>query len=125
MSNIKQVIVMRKDLEMRKGKMIAQGSHASMKFLTNKIQNGKFNGTLNKTTIEWLESGTTKICCYVESEEELTTLVHSAQIKGIPVNTIIDAGKTEFNGVPTLTCAAFGPWISEEIDKVTGHLKLL
>lgn len=125
MSEIKQVIVMRKDLEMRKGKMIAQGSHAAMKFLTNRLSNGKFNGSFNKETIEWLETGMTKICCYVNSEEELTTLVHAAQIKNIPVNTIIDAGRTEFNGVPTLTCAAFGPWHSEEVDKVTGHLKLL
>jgi len=28
---VKQVIVLRKDLQMRKGKMIAQGAHASMK----------------------------------------------------------------------------------------------
>lgn len=28
--NVKQVIVMRKDLNMRKGKMIAQGAHASV-----------------------------------------------------------------------------------------------
>lgn len=31
--NVKQVIVVRKDLNMRKGKMVAQGSHASMKDL--------------------------------------------------------------------------------------------
>ena len=29
--NVKQVIVLRKDLNMRKGKMVAQGAHASMK----------------------------------------------------------------------------------------------
>ena len=33
MDRAKQVIVMRKDLNMRKGKMIAQGAHASMKVL--------------------------------------------------------------------------------------------
>ena len=32
----KQVIVMRKDLGMRKGKMIAQGAHASLKVLTDR-----------------------------------------------------------------------------------------
>lgn len=33
----KQVIVMRKDLNMRKGKMIAQGAHASMKVLLDNM----------------------------------------------------------------------------------------
>ena len=32
---IKQVIVMRRDLNMRKGKMVAQGAHASMAVLLN------------------------------------------------------------------------------------------
>lgn len=32
----KQVIVMRKDLGMRKGKMIAQGAHAAMKALLDR-----------------------------------------------------------------------------------------
>ena len=36
--NIKQVIVMRHDLKMRSGKQIAQGAHASMSFLTRKLQ---------------------------------------------------------------------------------------
>lgn len=33
MQSAKQVIVMRKDLGMRKGKMIAQGAHASLRVL--------------------------------------------------------------------------------------------
>ncbi len=36
--NIKQVIVMRHDLKMRRGKQIAQGAHASMAFLTRRLQ---------------------------------------------------------------------------------------
>ena len=42
------------------------------------------------------------------------------------INTrITDSGATEFKGVPTVTCCAFGPFKSEEIDKITGHLKLM
>jgi PTH2 family peptidyl-tRNA hydrolase len=37
----------------------------------------------------------------------------------------VDAGLTEFNGVPTKTCIAIGPNWSDEIDEITGHLKLL
>jgi peptidyl-tRNA hydrolase len=37
---------------------------------------------------------------------------------------IRDAGITEFKE-PTITCAAFGPWWSDELDDITGHLKLI
>jgi PTH2 family peptidyl-tRNA hydrolase len=33
--DVKQVIIIRKDLNMRKGKMIAQGNHASMGVIFN------------------------------------------------------------------------------------------
>lgn len=38
---------------------------------------------------------------------------------------IEDNGLTEFHGVKTKTCIGIGPWVSEEIDKFTKHLKLL
>jgi peptidyl-tRNA hydrolase len=38
---MKQVIVMRKDLKMRRGKEIAQGAHASMAFLAKKALAGE------------------------------------------------------------------------------------
>ena len=46
---IKQVIVMRTDLNMRKGKMIAQGAHASMKVLLDRI---KFNNIENYKDVD-------------------------------------------------------------------------
>ena len=36
-SDTKQVIVIRKDLKMRRGKEIAQGCHAAMAFITRRI----------------------------------------------------------------------------------------
>lgn len=126
---VKQVIVMRKDLNMRKGKMIAQGSHASMKFLVDNNESNRSDELLIKLSPAeaiWLFSGAfTKICVSVDSEEELEQLILSAELKEIEVHRIIDAGRTEFNGVPTLTCAAFGPDFVDELDKITGHLKLL
>ncbi len=35
---IKQVIVMRHDLKMRRGKQIAQGAHASMSFMCRRLR---------------------------------------------------------------------------------------
>jgi PTH2 family peptidyl-tRNA hydrolase len=114
---MKQVIIIRKDLKMRRGKEIAQGSHASMSFLLK-------GQSSEEDIIEWLNSGQTKICLVVNSEDELLELDSKAREMGLISNIITDAGRTEFNGVPTKTCMAIGPNKSEDINDVTGHLKL-
>lgn len=135
MSDVRQVIVMRKDLNMRKGKMIAQGSHASMMFLTKKFrlgvslteENPQIGAMVHLSTVEqqWLEGLFTKICLSVNSEAELRELIDKGRAANIVVHEVIDAGKTEFNGVPTLTCAAFGPDEKDVLQPITGHLPLL
>jgi len=124
--NTKQVIVMRKDLNMRRGKEIAQGSHASMAFLTKKKSDDELELMDKKAAIInfWLKNSFTKICVYVNSEIELDEIFQKAQEAKLMTHLITDNGLTEFNGVPTKTCLAIGPDISEEIDKITGHLKL-
>lgn len=129
---IKQVIVMRKDLKMRRGKEIAQGSHASISFLSEALERHSFsNGSdnmfeicLSDEEIEWMRGNFTKICLQVNSEQELADIVLAATAAGLNVDAIIDSGKTEFNGIPTKTCCAIGPDDVDKIDKVTGHLKL-
>jgi PTH2 family peptidyl-tRNA hydrolase len=122
MSSVKQVIVMRHDLNMRKGKMVAQGAHASTSFLIHKDNAAK---SAKEEIQKWLEEGTAKICVYVNSEEELLQIYNNAKSKGLIVHLITDSGKTEFKGVPTKTCLAIGPNSCEKIDPITGHLKLL
>lgn len=135
---VKQVIVMRKDLNMRKGKMIAQGAHASMKVIVDLLEMSgpevKCHGDIPEWYVtglfpvkmgEWLKGIFTKICVYVNSEQELTEIYESASEQNIPCAIIEDSGKTEFDGVPTLTCCAIGPDDSEKIDKITGELPLL
>lgn len=123
----KQVIVMRTDLNMRKGKMIAQGAHASIAFLTRSITKGYTEYSINITPVqeEWLENSFKKICVRVNSEEELEELAKQAEKAQIPYYIIKDSGLTEFNRVPTVTCMAIGPYFSKDIDKITGHLELL
>jgi len=120
--SIKQVIVMRRDLNMRRGKEIAQGAHASISFLAKAISK---NQKISKVEAKWFETGQTKICVRVESEEELLTIYQQAKDAMIEVNLITDAGHTEFDGVPTMTCLAIGPDYAEKIDPITGNLKLL
>lgn len=128
MSNIKMVIAVRKDLTMRKGKLAAQVAHASMKFLTdnNESERGdELHVKLSPEETIWMTGSFTKIVVGVESQDALEHLIFLAQLEGIEAHPIVDSGKTEFNGIPTLTCAAFGPCEEEHLNKLTGHLKLL
>jgi peptidyl-tRNA hydrolase, PTH2 family len=113
---IKQVIVMRNDLNMRKGKMIAQGAHAAVMAVMNDV---------DSRVIAWCQQGMKKICVRCDSEQELLDIVTKARNSGLIAELVRDAGLTEFGGVPTYTCAAIGPGSSSEIDKITGSLKLL
>ena len=124
----KQVIVMRKDLGMRKGKMIAQGAHASLKVLTDRrtaVTDEQFTIALTPALHAWLTGRFTKVCVSVDSEAALDAVVEKAKALNVPVALIVDAGKTEFHGVPTKTCCAVGPAWSEEVDAITGELPLL
>lgn len=121
--SVKQVIVIRKDLKMRRGKEIAQGCHASAMFLTRRVHNGA-GGFLTDEQIEWIESGTTKVVVQVESEEELMQIYHAALDRKLEVNLVTDHGKTEFKGLPTKTCIAIGPHENDKIDPITQYLEL-
>ena len=131
----KQVIVMRRDLKMRRGKEISQGGHASMKFLAEKIREVKdhrvhsmagehFPIFLSPAEEAWLLNKFTKICVRVNSEEELLAVHQKALDAGLVSTLVQDAGKTEFNGVPTYTCLAIGPDEESKIDPITKDLKL-
>lgn len=125
----KQVIVIRKDLNMRKGKIVAQGAHASVKVILD-MMIPEARGSileLNPDTplIDWITGSFTKICVSVDSEQELIDIYEKAIASGLHASIITDSGLTEFGGVPTRTAVAIGPNWSNDIDTVTGNLKLL
>ena len=72
MDKIKQVIVMRKDLNLSKGRLVTQGAHASIAFLTNKmkmkenISNPEALWWVNLTQAEkeWVYGTFFKICVF-------------------------------------------------------------
>ncbi len=134
MSETKMVITIRKDLNMRSGKIAAQVAHASMKVLLDRMSRMP-NGT-NRSVwtlglshkdpmYSWLDGSFAKIVTYVNSKEELLVLRDNAVSIYIPTALIVDSGRTEFHGEPTVTALAIGPDKIEKIDKVTGDLPLL
>jgi len=114
---------------MRRGKEIAQGSHASMAFLVERMRALPGTATdvviaLKPAELQWITQGMAKVCLKVSSEEELLACHHAARSAGLESHLIRDSGRTEFNGVPTLTACAIGPDEPERIDRITGELTL-
>lgn len=137
----KQMIVIRRDLKMRKGKIAAQASHACVEATLmalakeqrlNEVcvaenQNWVYLNHSQEDTsalTNWFDAGVAKICVYVDSEEELLELANQGREQGFVVALIKDAGFTEFHGEPTFTCIAFEPLAAEDIDPLTGDLPL-
>jgi len=114
----KQVIAMRTDLGMSKGKIAAQAGHAAVSAAE------KTRKRYSSWWKAWLEEGQCKIAVKVDSEQELLELERQAKELGLPCALIHDRGLTELPP-NTLTCVGIGPAPSEKVDKITGKLALL
>jgi PTH2 family peptidyl-tRNA hydrolase len=123
----KQVIVLRKDLNMRKGKMVAQGAHASMAAILKlaRREGNQLLIPLDERIEPWLCGRFTKICVSVNSEAELLAIHEKSIAAGVLTSLILDSGVTEFGGVPTNTAVAVGPDQANKVDAITGDLPLL
>lgn len=117
MASIKQVIVVRIDLGMSKGKIAAQVGHASVLGAEN----------VRRSHPEWFEkwwNGQEKIVVKVNSLKELEQVKHGAMELGLPWSEVTDAGHTQI-APGTFTCLSIGPAPEDLVDKITGDLKLL
>ncbi len=118
MFDYKQVMVVRDDLEMSKGKLAVQVAHASLSAAEKARKQNK----------EWYENWRNerqkKVVVKVSSKEELKNLKKEAEIQNIPNHLVKDAGLTELQP-ETPTVLGVGPAPNDEVDKVTGDLKLL
>lgn len=119
----KQTILIRKDLKMRRGKEIAQGSHASNEFLVSQLRTSS-ELHIDEATRQWIDAGMAKVCLQVNSEEQLLDYHQRALQLGLKSALIRDSGRTEFNGVPTYTACAIGPESASAIDELTHDLSL-
>ena len=129
-ATLKQVIVIRRDLNMRRGKEIAQGSHASMAFLVEVVvdacdpSTGRGVVSIDAVALAWMTTSNRKVTLQARSEEELLDLHAKAAEAGLWSNLITDSGRTEFGGVPTITALAIGPDLAAAIDEITGDLTI-
>ena len=112
------ILVVRNDLKMGKGKIGAQCAHAAV---------GAFESALKKIPHilrKWQNSGSAKIAVKVDTETELMEIRRIAIQNSLNVCLIRDAGRTQIEP-NTKTVLAIGPALAKDIDRITGHLKLL
>ena len=111
----KQVILVRKDLKLPKGKLAVQVAHASVEAVHRS----------DKEAIKhWRAEGMKKVVLDVANLQELYKYKQQAEDLGLTTALITDAGHTVV-APGTTTCMAIGPDEEEKIDKVTGTLKIL
>lgn len=111
----KQVIVIRQDLKMSKGKIAAQVAHASLE---------SYKRSSLEDQMEWEAWGSKKVVLKIKSLREILTLQKAANKAKVPNSLIKDAGHTELEP-GTVTTLGIGPCSEDEIDHITGHLQML
>ena len=114
---IKQVIVVRTDLDMGKGKIASQVGHACVLGAEH----------VRKSNPEWCSEwwvGQEKGVLKVGNLKELEQVKQDAIELDLPWSEVTDAGHTQI-APGTTTCISIGPAPEESIDKITGDLKLL
>jgi peptidyl-tRNA hydrolase, PTH2 family len=112
---LKQVILVRQDLDLPKGKLAAQVAHASLEAALS----------CNKDRMEaWRRQGMKKIVLKVPGLTELEIFERLAKSSGISTALITDAGHTVVEP-GTVTCLGMGPDDEEKIDRLTGKLSML
>ena len=116
----KQVIVVRTDIKMSKGKLAAQVAHAAVEAVFKCLEHNIWSLWLKK----WRNQGQKKIVLKVQNLNELLELKKKAENAALPTAIRADAGLTEL-APGTITALAIGPAPSHLIDRITGHLPTL
>jgi PTH2 family peptidyl-tRNA hydrolase len=111
----KQVILVRQDLKLPKGKMSVQVAHASVDAALESDR---------EVIKKWRREGMKKIVLKVANLDEMRKYLDKAEKMGLIASLITDAGLTTIEP-NTVTCLAIGPDLEDKIDKITGHLKII
>ncbi len=112
---MKQVIIIRGDLKMGRGKIAAQACHASL---------GSYKKAGKEKIAKWENENSKKVILKVDDLEELMEIYEEIKKTGIPYYLVRDAGHTQLPA-GTITALGIGPDDDNKIDKITAHLKLL
>ena len=114
--SFKMCVLVRDDLKMSKGKVLAQVSHTIVDATVKAY-------TQTQLFFKWRADGEKIVILKVPNEKTLMYIMNNAQRKGVNCGYTVDAGLTEV--LPgTKTVGFVGPNFEDKVDKLTGQLKL-
>lgn len=127
---LKQVILIRRDLRLKRAELAALASKASTKFLLDNDISDRgdvLKVELTKQEAEWLSGSATRIILGVPSESSLKDVMLRAELLGLACYSVSESKPEEDDSenFEEMLCAAIGPDESERIDEITGNLKLI
>mgnify|MGYP001168155923 FL=1 len=114
--SFKMAIIVNSDLNMSKGKIVAQTGHAMVEATIKAY-------TQTTNFYKWQTDGET-IIAVKANLKTLQTVCGIAERKGIHSGYVVDAGRTEV-APGSITVGYVGPDKTDKIDKLVGQLKLL
>jgi len=115
----KMVFVVNMELQMGQGKVAAQVAHAALALFRQMME----DEARAEMVMAWGHLGETKIVVRGESTVQLQLLSQTATQSGLSNYIVRDAGRTQVAAGSSTVLAVFGK--TEDVDRVTGSLKLL
>ena len=128
----KQVIIVRRDIRMRRAEMVATAAKASFSFLVDNNESKSENELQLKLTPDesaWLFGNSKSVILGVQSESALRSIMLQAELDGLTVcpqyrGMRVDESKSDYC-YEQLVCVAIGPHEEDIIDTITSNLKLI
>lgn len=128
----KQVIIVRRDIRMRRAEMVATAAKASVSFLVDNNESEHHDELQLKLTPDesaWLFGNSKRVILGVQSESALRSIMLQAELDGLTVcpqyrGMRLDESKSDYC-YEQLVCVAIGPHDEEAIDAITSNLKLI
>ncbi len=117
-SRLKQMLVVRSDLDMGKGKIVVQCSHAAVSAAE------RARKMFPDWWKSWMAEGQSKVAVKVKGEQPILELQRQSKKAGIPCFVVRDRGLTQVEP-GTVTCIGIGPAPHGKVDLLTGTLPLL
>ena len=125
-TDVKQVIILKKNVGMRRAKAASYIARASLQFLVeNDVSDRKdvVQTSLSPEESLWLRNGQKRDIYVIDSYDTMSDIVFKAKVLNIDAYAVFDNKDHDDLDESTPVCIALGPASSEELEKFTSKLK--
>ena len=124
---LKQVILLRRDMKLRRAEAAALASKASMSFILESDMSERSSNVqvdISGIEAEWMLGSAKRIVLGVSSEDTMKKLLLKAEVQGVSTYEIIGSSSGKADEGSQIIAASLGPDEDDKLDIITGNLKL-